>query len=146
MSSSFRTTIGWGLPWFEFESLTTLDCVDKHIAFYPDCYHAGLWQRSDDELDLALHYWWEKNGSRSGETDNSTHVHYVRYGHGPWRTALMTTDGRPFDWVPPHELDDRPDVVPRVPLEIRWYLSKLGILDDAGINRLRPLTARWIAY
>ncbi|MDW9481874.1 hypothetical protein GOB57_24815 [Sinorhizobium meliloti] len=26
MSASFRTTIGWGMPWFDFENLTTMDC------------------------------------------------------------------------------------------------------------------------
>nr|WP_250808555.1 hypothetical protein [Neorhizobium tomejilense] len=219
MSSAFHTTIGWGMPWFEFEALTTLDCEahdtrnslekafngsppdvfeiddseyeaafnrapravylttnplhcnilvhngDKfilgepselfqvinasedgsgdHVVFYPDCYHARLWQRVDDDIDLALHYY---GGSRDAEIDNGAHVKYVGFGHGAWKTSLMTEEGRPHEWLPFHELRKRLDIVPRVPLEMRWFLSRLGILDDNGINKLRPLVARWISY
>jgi hypothetical protein len=58
----------------------------------------------------------------------------------------MTLDGEAREWINFRELRKRPDLVPRVPMELRWYLKKLGVLDDAGINKLRPLTARWISY
>ncbi|MCV9964366.1 hypothetical protein OIU34_20985 [Pararhizobium sp. BT-229] len=224
MSSSFCTTIGWGMPWIAFEESTRLDCeahatwetlehtfetadpsvfeIDHevyeqayysteanhaayltphslycnireheedefilgrptelyqrinvsqdmsgdHIVFYPDCYHARRWNRHDDEIDLALLFYWEKGGSRSIEPDGSARVQYVEYGHGPWKTSLMTLEGEPRDWMSFWRLRQRPDLVPRVPMEMRWYLKKLGILDDAGVNKLRPLTARWIGY
>ena len=223
MSSSFRTTIGWGMPWLEFESLTTLDCeahatrealdeaftkadpglfaideaeferawfgseqpravyntqnslysnflvhegdtfelgradelfqvidatedeIGNHVVFYPDCYHARRWKRTDDEIDLALLFHWEKGGSRDVEPDGSYKVQYVGYGHGAWKNTLMTENGEPFDWMSFTQLRKRPDIVPRVPLEMRSYLTRVGILDDSGVNRLRPLTARWIS-
>jgi hypothetical protein len=224
MSSSFCTTIGWGMPWIAFEEAFTLDCEtqdtwevlehtfenadqsvfeiepdvydradfsaepsrapyltphslcsnvlereddkfilgrptelyqridvseegdDDHIVFYPDCYYARRWQRRDDDVDYALLFQWEKGGSRDAEPDGSARVQYVDYGHGPWRNSLMTLDGEAREWINFRELRKRPDLVPRVPMELRWYLKKLGVLDDAGINKLRPLTARWISY
>jgi hypothetical protein len=122
------------------------DGTKDHIVFYPDCYHARLWKRHDDDIDLALLYYWEKGGSRSEEPDGSARVKYVDYGHGPWKSALMSTVGEPRDWVHFRELRERPDLVPRVPMEMRWYLKRLGLLDDTGVNRLRPLTGRWIGY
>lgn len=121
------------------------DESDNHIVFYPDCYHAKRWQRSDDEIDLALMFYWEKGGTRQTEIDGSPRVQYVEYGHGPWKNSLMTEDGTPLEWLFSSELRERPDLVPRVPLEMRWYLKRLGILDDQGVNKLRPLTARWIS-
>lgn len=224
MSSSFCTTIGWGMPWIAFEEAVILDCetqdtwealehafetadqslfeIDRdiydseyfstepnrapyltphalysnileraddkfilglptelyqridvseegdkdHIVFYPDCYYARRWKRRDDDLDLALLFNWEKGGSRDTEPDGSARVQYVDYGHTPWKNSLMTLDGEAREWINFRELRKRPDLVPRVPMEMRWYLKKLGILDDAGINKLRPLTARWISY
>lgn len=221
MSSSFHTTIGWGMPWYDFENLTTLDCeahatretldnafteavpsvfeigdeeyeralfsceapreiyntphslysnilareddtfvlgrpdelyqvIDGgeddgplHVVFYPDCYHARRWKRVDDELDLALLFYWENGNTRNVDIDGSPRIQYVAFGHGPWKNALMTEDGKPHDWV--SFASRRADLLPRVPLEMRRYLTKLGVLNDIGVNRLRPLTARWIA-
>ncbi|MCZ7862724.1 hypothetical protein O9X98_15220 [Agrobacterium salinitolerans] len=223
MSAAFRTTIGWGMPWLEFENLTTMDCeahatleemhlafqtadpsifaIDdevydralygtetpraiycthnslhsnplihegdtfilgrpdelyeviylseedegkNHVVFYPDCYHARRWKRHDDEIDLALLHYWEKGNTRDYVPDGSARIQYVEFGHGVWKTALMTEDGKPAEWMWYGELRKRKDLVPRVPLEMRWYLTRLGILDDAGVNKLRPLTAKWI--
>lgn len=85
-----------------------------------------------------------KGNTRQVEIDGSTRVQYVEYRHGVWKNAMMTEDGAPHDWMPCSELRRRRDIVPRVPLEMRWYLTRLGILDDAGVNKLRPLTAWWI--
>ncbi|MBY3155264.1 hypothetical protein HFO56_23360 [Rhizobium laguerreae] len=123
----------------------TEDMSRDHVVFYPDCYHARLWKRHDDDIDLALLFYWEKGGSRDTEPDGSSRVHYVEYGHGPWKSSLMTLDGEARDWTGFREVR-KSQLVPRVPMEMRWYLTKLGVLDDAGINKLRPLTARWISY
>lgn len=220
--ASVKTTIGWGMPWLEYENLTVLDCeahetreatelafrdadpsvftIDKaeydrlfygmetpraiyhtldalhsnyliksedvfvkgapselyqiidvsddesqnHIVFYPDCWNARRWKRSGDDIDTALLHRWEKGSTRDYDPDGSPSVNYVGYGHAQWNTALMTLAGKPVDWPGPAAARKRDDLVPRVPLEMRWYLTRLGILDESGVNKLRPLTARWI--
>jgi len=223
MSHSFRVTMGWGMPYAQFEQLTTLECeahetfdvldktfrsadpvgfwigeeyerawystkwprdtfrtanvlhsnhperdgdevvsgdpselyrmidisedvVRNHLVFYPDCMHARQWHRADDPLDTALLYRWSEGGGLDTPCVNEPLVRYVTLGHGSWANSLMLEDGTPVEWPGFHRLTKTPGLVPRVPLEIRWYLKKLGIMDDAGINSLRPLVARWLAY
>lgn len=117
--------------------------IDAHVIFFPDCYYAKLWQRTGDDLDLAFLHRWEKGGKRDVETSSEMNVKYVSFGHGPFRNDLMTEDGQPTDWIPFPQLVGRDDIVPRVPLAMRWYLNRLGVLDHAGVNRLRPVIARW---
>jgi hypothetical protein len=117
----------------------------SHAVFFPDLYHRRKWSRSDDELDLALLYYWQTGSDRFAEIDNEPQVRYVAYGHGVWKSAVMTEDGSPVWWSGFADLQDRPEIVPRVPLEIRWYLTRLGILDDVGVNTLRPIVARWVS-
>jgi hypothetical protein len=73
-------------------------------------------------------------------------VKYVDFGHGPWKNTLMLDDGTPHDWIWYGALRKRPDLLPAVPLEIRWYLTRMGILDSSGVNQLRPLIAHWFSY
>lgn len=122
----------------------TEDESENHVVFYPDCFHARRWKRHDDDIDMALLYYYEKGNGRDADIDGSPRVQYVGYGHGPWKNSMMTEDGAPVEWMVPSVLKKRPDIVPRVPLEMRWYLTRLGVLDDSGVNKLRPVTARWI--
>ncbi|MBO6507374.1 MAG: hypothetical protein JJ979_02625 [Roseibium sp.] len=117
-------------------------CETLGVIFFPNLYYRKRWYRYDDDLDYAFERWREGT-DRSEHSDPRQFVNYVDYGHYPFTNSLMTEDGTPHEWLPFWELRERPDLLPAVPSEIRWYLKKLNVMDDAGVNQLRPVVAQW---
>jgi hypothetical protein len=112
------------------------------VVFFPNLMFGSKWQRSNDEIDYHFERW--RDGTdRSGHSEPRDFVKYVAYGHYPYTNYVMTIDGKPHEWLPFWEMRERPNLVPNIPSEIRWYMKELGILDEAGVNQLRPLIAQW---
>lgn len=113
-----------------------------HVLFFPNATYRRRWSRRDDDLDLSFERWREGDDRRCDSSCRSF-VKSVPYGHYPWTNYLMLEDGTPEPWRRHVELQERPDIVPAVPAEIRWYLTRHGVLSDEGVNCLRPMLAQW---
>lgn len=114
--------------------------VTDHVGFLPALYLKDKWSRYDDDLDYAFE---RLRDGPAGSADIRDLATYSQFGHYPWTNDLMYADGSHMPWRHWYELKDRDDWFPAVPAEIRWYLKKLEIMDDAGINQLRPMIAQW---
>lgn len=142
-----RYEVEIGDPSYLYFLVSTPNRID-HILFLPSLYYAERWHRFDDELDYALETWCRNPssiiaGARSARADPRDFAVYTDYGHCPWHNDLMLADGTPFRWDHHTIVEQHPEWLPAIPSEIRWYLTTLGVLDDAGINELRPLIAQW---
>lgn len=107
------------------------------VMFFPNLWYHSKWYRWDDDLDYAF----ERHRDDEGIPRDFTK--YVRFGHYPWQNSITDTDGNPIEWTHYSLLEKRDDWIPAVPSEIRWYLTQHSILDNAGVNELRPLIAQW---
>lgn len=118
----------------------------RHIIFFPNLIKRERWMRRSDYLDQMLHQYMS-----NGLNWRQDHILYLKEGIDNYCHYVMEPDGTPIDFsqyafpVTEEEkrLKERTEVVPQIPSEIRWYLKKLGIMDDAGINGLRPVVAHW---
>ncbi len=110
------------------------------VLFFPSLSRRARWYRYDDDLDYAFEAW---RGYPVEPSEPRFVRTFPRFGFHPWTNDLMLADGTPVPWTYPGEVEERPDWLPSVPSEIRWYLTALGILDDAGVNGLRPMLAQW---
>lgn len=113
------------------------------IIFYPDLHTQSSWYRYSDDLDYYFEQWRGDDVSRFADPDTRDFVKYMPYNPYPYGNNLMSKDGAHEDWQAFYELRKRPDIVPAVHSSIRWYLKKLGVMDDDGINQLRPVIAQW---
>lgn len=113
---------------------------DTAILFYPNLSYREKWYRRDDDLDYAFE---RSRGPSEPEQDPRDIETWTAFGHYPWNNDRMLADGSPVSWDVFQDLGGAPDRFPAVPSEIRWYLGALGILDEPGINALRPLLAQW---
>lgn len=113
------------------------------FVFFPSLYQKKKWFRYDDDMDYAFERWRSKDVTRMNDDGPRDFIKYVAYGHYPWTNFLMDRVGNPVPWEPFYELQQKPEIVPQVPYEIRWYLKKMEILDDTGVNELRPVVAQW---
>jgi hypothetical protein len=83
---------------------------------------------------------------QEGDCDPRDFVTFTKFGHCPFSNFLMDPrTGDPLEWDIFSRLDKTyPNGwAPAVPSEIRWWTKKLGIFDDAGVNKLRPLIAQY---
>lgn len=122
---------------------TVMDPDSKHaVLFFPNVSYAEKWNRSWDDLDYAFEAY--RDGPPGDAPPRDFH-HVAKFGFYPFSNYLMDKDGHPLEWESFHRLDHMyPDGwYPAVPSEIRWYLKKLGIMDDAGVNKLRPMICQW---
>lgn len=136
------TEIGRGEQLMELVWDPADDDDPEYVLFFPSLRHARRWYRRSDTMDLAFDRW-RGGTSRSDFADWETFVKEVPWGHDPFGNYLMLKDGTPEPWTYWRDLVDRDDVVPAPPSEYRFWLPKLGILDDDGVNHLRPLIAQW---
>lgn len=113
------------------------------VIFFPNLYFRKTWHRWDNDLDYAFEHWRGSDQSRYNENAPRDFIKYLPYGHYPWANYLMLADGTPQEWLSFVELRKRPDLLPAVPSEIRWYLNELKVMDDKGVNLLRPVIAQW---
>ena len=113
---------------------------DIAILFYPNLSFRKKWYRYDDDLDYAFERY---RGTSTADQEARDIETWTAFGHYPWNNDRMLADGTPAPWEPFGHLTGADEQFPAVPSEIRWYLGALGILDEAGINALRPLLAQW---
>lgn len=114
------------------------------VLFFPNVPTARQWNRRDDSLDYSFEAYRDGPPGRDGGAPRQFR-HVMDFNPYPYSNYLMDKDGKPLEWVMFSALDrEYPDGwYPAVASEIRWYLRKLNTLDDAGINRLRPMIAQW---
>lgn len=115
---------------------------DCHIIFFPNLNYRSSWYRSMDTLDWSFERWREGT-DRYASPAPDTFYKYVDFGHERWSYSLMNKEGMPEPWRHFLDLRDEKHIVPAPPSEIRWYLTKHRILDNAGVNQLRPIVAQW---
>lgn len=115
-----------------------------HVGFFPNAYYGKKWSNFDNDLDYAFEQW-RSSGERGQSSAPRDFVRFVGYGFYPWTNDLMLPDGSHTPWQVFHEVEEHPEWLPAVPKEIRWYLPKLGVLDDLGVNQLKPMIAQWWA-
>lgn len=114
----------------------------EHIGFLPDLTYRDKWYRYNDDLDYFSEQYREDS---EGQADMREFVTYTRFGPYPFSNDLMAADGSRVPWDHHVNLRKRTDWAPAVPASIRWYLKTLGVMDDEGVNQLRPLIAQWWA-
>lgn len=114
----------------------------EYVLFFPSVRHARRWYRRSDEIDITFDRWRGGTGRQDGEPWD-VFVKQLPWGHDPFANYLMLADGTPVPWTYYRDVVERDDVLPAVPSEYRFWLPRLGILDDAGVNHLRPLIAQW---
>ncbi|QIG65974.1 hypothetical protein phiOC_p332 [Ochrobactrum phage vB_OspM_OC] len=127
---------------YELVSFVNIGDEDTDIIFYPGAYYANKWHSYDDDIAYAFERW-RYGGSKNADPDPRDFVIYVDYGHYPYTNSIMNKDGTPREWDHFVHLKNDDTWVPAVPYEIRWYLTKMRLLDDAAINELRPMIAQW---
>ena len=113
---------------------------DTAILFYPNLTYRARWYRYDNDIDYAFERY---RGTSEADAEARDITTWTPFGHHPWTNDRMLEDGSPVTWEPYEDLHAEPGRFPAVPSEIRWYLGALGILDEPGINALRPLLAQW---
>lgn len=113
-----------------------------NIGFFPNLYYREKWYRRDDSLDYEFERW--RDGTARHQIADPRNIsEFVGYGFHPWTNYMMNLNGAPYPMYTTHTFIEESNAVPFVPLEIRWYLKKLNILNDTGINCLRPLISQW---
>lgn len=118
------------------------DSEARLVLFFPNLRCAKAWQRRNDPLDLAFDRW--KDGVRKEDAYRVTNfIEELPYGHDSYESYLMRKDGTPVEWHTNKDPEHRGGIVPAVPKEYHFYMKKLGILNEAGINELRPYIAQW---
>lgn len=122
------------------------------VLFFPNMHYAKQWYRYDDHLDYAFEQWRDsvkddKDALTTADPRKQAgprgFIVWPRYGFYPLGNSLMLADGTPVEWDHFTRVEQHPEWLPAVPSEIRWYLQKLGILDEASVNKLRPVLAQW---
>lgn len=130
-----------GSPQNLFEYVGNPD-YNTDILFFPTLYYRKRWFNYDNYCDYAFEQY--REGTKRGDQqDPRDFVKYIEYGHYPWTNSLMLADGSKVDWDHYTVVEEHPEWLPAVPEEIRWYLKKLNVLDDTGVNELRPILAQW---
>lgn len=114
------------------------------VIFFPNLVWGKKWLRTRDSLDLVF----DAYGHDGGEGVQRHFTNYRRFGFYPYGQYAMTKDGTPVEGEPMVSFEDNPlseddDIVGAVPGEIRWYMTKHGILTNEGVNELRPVLAQW---
>lgn len=118
----------------------------EHILFMPSEYHIKKWYRYDDGIDYAERRWPNKdNLTRKYEGNGHLdEIKYLPYGHYPYTNNLMDTLGNHVKWTNFMDFYDKEDsIIPEPPSSIVYYTQKLGILNKAGVLRLKPMIATW---
>lgn len=112
------------------------------VLFAPNALLGRQWHRYANDLDYVFEAF--RDGPL-GDAEPRDFLYFAKFGHYPYSNYLMDKDGNPLEWETFHRLDKTypQGWYPAVPSEIRWYLKRLGIMDDAGVNKLRPIVAQW---
>jgi len=135
-----RYTPEFGRPEDLFQMVRNPDYITD-IIFFPNAMYAKAWHRSDDTVD----YMFERFGKAIDVDDSADFTKYVRHGVYPYDKFLVDKNGQPLSYEE-HCMDyqcPESGIRGAIPQEIRWYLTKYGFLDDAGVDELRPIIAQW---
>lgn len=116
-----------------------------HVIFMPNATYARQWYRYNDDLDYKFEEYRDGPPGDNGGGPRDF-VHVLKFGPYPFGNFLMDpATGQALEWDLFHRLDKTyPNGwVPDIPSELRWWLPNLGILDEKGVNKLRPCIAQW---
>jgi hypothetical protein len=127
----------------ELYALVMTPSGTSDIVFFPSALYARQWSRVDDTIDYVFEQWRKRSGKRGSQCAPRDIRVYLEYNPYPWTNYLMNPDGQPIPWRPYWELEKDRAALPAIPSEIRWYLTKHGILDQVGVNALRPFMAQY---
>lgn len=123
-----------------------MDCDNTHaVVFLPSALFIKIWYHYTDDLDYYFEQYRE-GAAKSADTNMRDVLETMKFGPYPFGNLLMDPrTGEPLEWDSFHRLDKTyPNGwAPGVPSELRWWVKKLGILDDAGVNELRPMLAQY---
>jgi hypothetical protein len=135
-----RHTPEFGRPEQLYQLVMNPDYITD-IIFFPNIMYANSWHRSDDTVDFMF----ERFGKDVDVHDAPDFTKYVRHGVYPYDRFLVDKDGEylSYDEHCLEYQDPESGIRGAVPHEIRWYLTKFGFLDHAGVNELRPVIAQW---
>lgn len=113
------------------------------VVFFPNLLWGKSWYRKQDYLDLVF----EAFGRDSGDGSPRAFTNYQRYGFYPYSQYVMTKDGQPVEdhYIIDGPLKEEHAEIGAIPGEIRWLMTKHGILTNEGVNELRPVIAQWWA-
>ena len=82
--------------------------------------------------------------------DYEVKTYYLPFGHYPYSNDIMKPDGEPLKWIGSESwFGGTPDsyeedgAVPMPPVQMVYWLIKLGFLDHEGCLKLRPMYASW---
>lgn len=112
----------------------------EHVIFYPSMYFLETWFRFDDAIDYAF------ATNITKEMKNTWK--YLKHGHYPFNIDRMNLKGEHqdrdnYEILRFTDKKKAAKIVPEVPFELRWWVKELKILDDEGVNQLRPIMASW---
>lgn len=140
-----------------FATVSTPDDTTD-VIFFPNLYYRKKWYRWDNELDYSFelyrseaddYSWKESQQSKRTVLDSNIDngprdfTKYVSFGHYPWTNSIMDLSGNPLPWNDNYCNLNTIEWLPDIPSEIRWYLTQYGVLDQKGVNMLRPIVAQW---
>lgn len=114
----------------------------KYVIFIPNTVDFREWSRSGDLLD-TFEYETEPN-------DMETVIIERQYGFYPYSNYIRDAQtNKPKEWDSSCMGDTngkRPDhIIPDVPPVLRYWLLDTGIMNNEGINALKPIIAKWWA-
>lgn len=137
-NSGKNVEVGHGGDLFRFVSNPD---YTTDVIFFPNLVWGKKWYRNSDILDLVF----EAFGRDSGDGFPRNFTNYRRFGFYPYGQYMMTKDGTPIenDFIDDEPLKEKHCEVGAIPGEIRWYMTKHGILTNEGVNELRPVLAQW---
>lgn len=135
-----RNTPDFGRAENLYQLVMTPDYITD-IIFFPNMMYANAWYRSDSTMD----YMFERFGQGVDVHECSNFTRYIRHGVYPYDKFLIDKNGSPLSYEENclDYQDEESGIRGAIPQEIRWYLTKFGFLDDAGVNELRPVVAQW---
>jgi hypothetical protein len=139
MDGRFDAKMG---TWHDLVCLV-MDPDNTHeIIFFPNAMTKRRWHHEADPLDYAFEDWGRGETTPTEEAAPRTLTRYLNTGHELFRYLLMHPDGRraEVDWW---SVRGTENMLPGVPEEIRWLVSKFNLLPEPAITEIRPLIAQW---
>ena len=116
----------------------------NYIMVYPNGIVAEDWQRYDDSIDYAMNVWMNDRIDPNDRAENFMQDDFRWAGRTfyPWLNQWMDAEGKKVDVLFGKQANDL-GLLPCVPVEIRYLLTKTGIMKYEDTLRFRPLVAKW---
>jgi len=137
----FKGTIQSGDDLFHYICDESNVFGDDYILFYSDPNEKKEWTRYANDLDYTMLVY--DNTTKQYDNFNSfCRVH--DHGFSYYNLSRTDKNYKPviFDYNDP---DFLANTLPAVPGAIRWWMTKIGLMTDEGVNELRPISAMYWA-